>query len=63
MDVAQSVGRTPAQVLIRWSIQNNVVTIPKSTKKERVKENSQVIKSLKKKIKKKIKVHFLPVES
>ena len=62
MDVAQSVGRTPAQVLIRWSIQNNVVTIPKSTKKERVKENSQVIKSLEKK-KKIIEVHFLPAES
>lgn len=34
--------RTPAQVCIRWSIQNGVVTIPKSTKKERVLENSQV---------------------
>ncbi|EFX79063.1 hypothetical protein DAPPUDRAFT_25705, partial [Daphnia pulex] len=40
--VAQSAGRSPAQVLIRWSIQNGVVTIPKSIKKERIKENSQV---------------------
>ncbi|KAM7287842.1 putative oxidoreductase ZK1290.5 [Ixodes scapularis] len=40
--VARSCGRTPAQVLVRWSIQNNVVAIPKSTKKYRVKENSQV---------------------
>jgi diketogulonate reductase-like aldo/keto reductase len=40
--VAQSAGRSPAQVLIRWSIQNGVVTIPKSIKKERIKENCQV---------------------
>ncbi|XP_062336881.1 uncharacterized oxidoreductase ZK1290.5 isoform X1 [Osmerus eperlanus] len=35
--------RTPAQICIRWSIQGGVVTIPKSTKKERVLENSQVL--------------------
>lgn len=40
--VAQSAGRSPAQVLIRWSIQNGVVTIPKSIKKERIQENCQV---------------------
>lgn len=39
---AQALGKTAAQVLIRWSIQNAVVTIPKSTKEERVLENSQV---------------------
>ncbi|KFM62679.1 putative oxidoreductase, partial [Stegodyphus mimosarum] len=33
--VAKSCSRTPAQVLIRWSIQNGVVTIPKSTQVER----------------------------
>ncbi len=40
--VAERVGKTPAQVLIRWSVQNGVVTIPKSTRKERIWENSQV---------------------
>lgn len=40
--MAQSLGKTTAQVLIRWSIQHGVVTIPKSTKKQRVRENSQV---------------------
>ncbi|XP_032788099.2 uncharacterized oxidoreductase ZK1290.5 [Daphnia magna] len=42
VNVAQSAGRSPAQVLIRWSIQNGVVTIPKSIKRERIKENCQV---------------------
>lgn len=41
-DIAKAVNRTPAQVLIRWSLQHNVPTIPKSTKKERVKENISV---------------------
>ncbi|XP_013780122.1 uncharacterized oxidoreductase ZK1290.5-like [Limulus polyphemus] len=40
--IAKHHNRTPAQVLIRWSIQNEVVTIPKSTNKHRVKENAQV---------------------
>lgn len=40
--VAKRYSRTPAQVLIRWSMQNEVVTIPKSTCEERVKENSEV---------------------
>ncbi|XP_054708797.1 uncharacterized oxidoreductase ZK1290.5-like [Uloborus diversus] len=40
--VAKRCARTPAQTLIRWSIQNGVVTIPKSTHMERVKENSEV---------------------
>ncbi|KAJ3595346.1 hypothetical protein NHX12_004650 [Muraenolepis orangiensis] len=40
--LAQKYGRTPAQICIRWSIQTGVVTIPKSTKKERIEENCQV---------------------
>ena len=37
--IAQEIGKTPAQVLIRWSIQHEVLTIPKSTKKEHISEN------------------------
>ncbi|XP_076600374.1 glyoxal reductase-like [Chaetodon auriga] len=42
IQLAQKYGRTPAQICIRWSIQNGAITIPKSTKKERVEENCQV---------------------
>ncbi|XP_066937456.1 uncharacterized oxidoreductase ZK1290.5-like isoform X2 [Macrobrachium rosenbergii] len=41
-DIAQKHNRSPAQILIRWNLQNKVVCIPKSTKKHRVKENSEV---------------------
>lgn len=40
--IAKAVDKTPAQVLIRWSLQHNVSTVPKSTKKHRVKENIDV---------------------
>nr|XP_028588491.1 uncharacterized protein LOC114598699 isoform X2 [Podarcis muralis] len=42
IQLAKKYGRTPAQICIRWSIQNGIVTIPKSTKPERVLENCQV---------------------
>ncbi|UJR09751.1 hypothetical protein I4U23_013978 [Adineta vaga] len=36
-------GKTPAQILIRWSIQNGFITIPKTTSDiERLKENMDV---------------------
>nr|XP_046263334.1 glyoxal reductase-like isoform X2 [Scatophagus argus] len=42
LQIAENYNRTPAQICIRWSIQNGVVTIPKSTKKQRIQENCQV---------------------
>ncbi|XP_015919345.1 uncharacterized oxidoreductase ZK1290.5 [Parasteatoda tepidariorum] len=42
LQVARRCGRTPAQILIRWSIQNEVIAIPKSTQIERVKENCKI---------------------
>ncbi|HVD65082.1 MAG TPA: aldo/keto reductase [Lapillicoccus sp.] len=40
--VAERLGRTPAQVLIRWALQRDVVVLPKSTHRERIEENAQV---------------------
>ena len=41
-EIAQRLGRTPAQVLIRWSLQHDVIVIPKSTHRNRIEENGQV---------------------
>ena len=40
--VAAHVGRTPAQVLLRWGLQRNVVVLPKSTHRERIEENARI---------------------
>jgi diketogulonate reductase-like aldo/keto reductase len=37
--IATATGRTPAQVLIRWSLQRGVSVIPKSSTPARIKEN------------------------
>ena len=41
VEVAERLGRTPAQVLIRWSLQR-VITIPRSRSRERIRENAAV---------------------
>jgi 2,5-diketo-D-gluconate reductase A len=40
--LAARVGRTPAQVLLRWCIQHNTIVIPKSTHRDRIEENSRI---------------------
>ena len=40
--VARRVGRTPAQVLLRWCLQHDVPVISKSTHRERIDQNAQI---------------------
>jgi diketogulonate reductase-like aldo/keto reductase len=40
--IAQSHGRTPAQVLLRWCIEREIPAIPKSTHRDRIAENARV---------------------
>ncbi|GGA23382.1 aldo/keto reductase [Psychrobacillus lasiicapitis] len=41
-EIANKYGKTIAQVILRWDLQNGVITIPKSTKAHRIEENADV---------------------
>jgi diketogulonate reductase-like aldo/keto reductase len=41
-NVAKAVSRTPAQVLLRWSLQRGAVVIPKSTHRKRIAGNAAI---------------------
>ncbi|MCY8371262.1 aldo/keto reductase [Bacillus haynesii] len=41
-DIADKHGKTTAQVILRWDLQNGVITIPKSTKAERIAQNADI---------------------
>ena len=40
--MAKKYGKTIAQIVLRWDLQKGVVTIPKSTKKERIENNAAI---------------------
>jgi len=40
--IADKYRKSPAQVIIRWDLQNGVVTIPKSVNPQRIRENADV---------------------
>jgi len=40
--IARRLGRTPAQVLLRWCLERDIPVIPKSTHRERLAENAQL---------------------
>lgn len=42
VEIAEAVGASPAQVIIRWHLQNSLVVIPKSTHRERLAANADV---------------------
>lgn len=41
-DIAAKHGKSPAQVVIRWDLQSDIITIPKSVHQARIKENGSI---------------------
>lgn len=41
-EIAHKYGKTTAQIILRWDLQNEVVTIPKSTKEHRIIANADI---------------------
>ena len=41
-DIGEKYGKTPAQVILRWLIQREIVVIPKSVHSDRQKENMDI---------------------
>ena len=42
LEIAKRHGKSVAQVILRYDVQNGIITIPKSTKEERIIQNAQV---------------------
>ena len=42
VEIASRLGRTPAQVLLRWSVQHGAVVIPRSSRRDRIRSNAQI---------------------
>lgn len=41
-EIGAKYNKTPAQVILRWHMQNGVVAIPKSSREERMRENADI---------------------
>lgn len=41
-EIGEKYGKTAAQVVLRWDLQNGIVTIPKSVRKSRIIENADI---------------------
>ncbi|MFC4557655.1 aldo/keto reductase [Virgibacillus kekensis] len=42
VEIAAKHDKSPAQIILRWDVQTEVITIPKSTKEARIKENADI---------------------
>jgi methylglyoxal/glyoxal reductase len=42
VEIGKSHGKSPSQVALRWAVQKGVVVIPKSVKRERLRENAAI---------------------
>ena len=40
--IATKYGKSNAQVILRWDVQNGVITIPKSVRRERMMQNADI---------------------
>jgi 2,5-diketo-D-gluconate reductase A len=40
--IAAELGRTPAQVILRWHLQYGILTIPKASSRERISSNLDI---------------------
>ena len=43
VSLAEKYGKTPAQIILRWDYQGDIVTIPKSVTEKRIKENMDIL--------------------
>lgn len=41
-EIAEKYGKTPAQIILRWNVQQGVIVIPKSVHRERMRENLDI---------------------
>ncbi|MBX6395038.1 MAG: aldo/keto reductase [Alicyclobacillaceae bacterium] len=41
-ELAEKYQKTPAQIILRWDLEHRVVTIPKSVREERIRENAEI---------------------
>jgi diketogulonate reductase-like aldo/keto reductase len=42
IDIGNKYGKSPAQVLIRWALQHQLIVLPKSSNEQRIRENAAV---------------------
>lgn len=42
VELSKKYGKTPAQIVLRWDLQHGVVTIPKSVREARIRENADL---------------------
>ena len=42
IEILQEISKTPAQIVLRWDLQREIVIIPKSVRENRIIENSQI---------------------
>jgi diketogulonate reductase-like aldo/keto reductase len=41
-EIAEKYGKSPAQILIRWALEHDVVVIPKSSDKQHIRDNADI---------------------